>query len=934
MVTFVSFGLYGLPSSQTTAREKNKSKATTSRTTRNGQISSQMLEAKVEAASQVSCPTNHCHCTNDTKTNRILINCRYMKLQAIPPFTKMDTLFHKLDCSESNYIKELELDAFKNLKVQIIDLLNNQLSDIQPGSFNGLETYLQELLIEGNGIIPVPYDKIQNLKNLKLLKLKKFQQTIIGEVNTFGFYEYLEAFEMEDFDTLTSIDKLAFQNKLQALVRLCFTRVSLSQIPVDSLKYLQSLQNLCIKESKITTIYNQSFASLRNLKQLELTHNNKLSEIHDDAFAGISNHLKLLDLGSNDIKPGSLKALSNKFWNNLETFTLSYNLKLDSLPDNVFKNMPKLQYLYLVGINLKKITRNMLKGLHSLNGLDLQYNYIEVIEDQAFQDTYSLTELKLDYQFYEINGRLSMHFTPQAFNGLGTSLLIFSIENTRLIPEQFWNAIRVFKELQELVASNANLPQIPEFAFINNKKLKTIVLNKNSITQLPDAAFRGLEDVLYKVLLESNMLENISQCVFSNFTVLDYIQLRDNPLNCDCTLKWLHAFLHEKAANLDYNHLVNDYQCTKPSIHSNQILYNIQDLHCVDKQPAPCSNQTFTSTPTGQASTQPSVPYLTTSKPTSNGLKLSIVSTSQHSLTIAWKVDKMYVTGFKIEYRITTDLKTQESFIHRDEFIYTIINLQSATFYNVCVTAEVNMQVDPTKTSCLITQTLSINNGAEHNNQIDNQADSRNVIIGAVIATVAVLILIAVGICAIVKYKMQMFKAIATSYPYERHQQHEGTCKDYKNKNTSSMLNVYNEIGNAKISNKHRMKTTKQMQRQFIGEEKTQTDVLNEPYSTYYKIGRHRRNPYENDDEDELVHTAHINPENNAVYFKPDLESRHSAPSRMHHLSAKDLMKQAQDRNSRPLPVAPVTDLQNKSAATDRKICTQASVYATKPSAT
>ncbi|XP_060577928.1 leucine-rich repeat neuronal protein 1-like [Ruditapes philippinarum] len=851
--------------------------------------------------------TRICDCYRDVKTNQSNINCRYKNLYNIPEFKSVDTIYHKITFSANNYIKSLPTGAFRNLKVEQIDLLNNKLAQVQSGAFQGLEPYLYELLIEGNGVpgVEIPFPVMSVLRKLRRLKVKNFKQDSISSSNYFPYFPDLEALEFDSIP-LESIDNLAFFKKLTKLQLLNFQYAEFVQIPVVSLSYLESLNNLYIRFTKINTVLSKSFEKLTNLLDLDLSFN-QIETLESDAFLGVANHLTHLDLGSNKLQPHSLVALSRKQWTNLKHLTLSYNDGLTYMPANVFKNMPNLEELFLVNLNLVHISRDLFTGLDNLLSLDLGWNNIESIQDGAFLNMNKLFELKLEYQFNSAPVPKTLQLNPGAFKGLETSLIYLFLEGTTLGSYQLWTTLRLFKELQQLAMSETKVSEIPYYAFRENKKLTRIELNKNGIKYLNQATFKGLEYSLKDVSLNDNNLETISDCVFQNFQKLDYIHLMRNPLMCDCRLKWLHNFVLEKNKTVPTFSL-NDFICKQPQNYANMPLYKIpiNELICTKNNPERCIDDELTSSPVKTVTTATrSTTKSTTQSSTDNWLQLSIEGRTSSSFTIAWRVsDQTTITGFQLEHQLTTFPESSKTLkIHKDERVYTIHDLIQGNLYQICVTAELTDTKDKSVKDCKVAQTI----GKSSYTDKQSSSDSRNIIIGAIIATVAVVVLVAVGVCAVVKYKVQRLKELrfALNSPIQRNPYTEDGM------NVCVVPNEYTEIDVARLANKYKIKCPKDIQRQFgIDNTCYKNGEEISPYNTYQRIGKgKRKNPYENDDEEDVVI---LNTESDQVHFKTDLEERHSAPSR---LDAGDL-KNHYDRNSRPLPATPADQSNQKRSST------------------
>ena len=896
-------------------------------------------------ASSVSCPTTRCYCQLDSRINRYIINCRHQKLAQIPAFTAVNTMFYEITFSMNNHITEIPTNAFRNLKVERIDLLKNSLVSVLPGAFTGVEVYLKELLIEGNGNIPPPYSKISNLVNLRMLRLQKFQQYTIEQNNYFDRFPDLEVLELYSFVSLTSIDGLAFQNKLAKLQRLEIINSHLTNIPVQSLIHLPSLQKLYIKDSQITTIYSKSFEQLHNLTDLDLSYN-KIIILENDAFQVIENHLESLALTFNEITPESMKALSGKTWSKLEQLTLSYNTKLGTVPERSFETMPRLQYLNLVQINLRKISKDFFRGLKTLHTLDLSWNKVETIEAEAFEHTPNLYELKLNRQFgqSDLPGDYAMQMSEHAFHGLENSLAVFNLQDTPIVPQQFWKIVRTLTNLQTLKLSKTRLSKIPDFGFVYNTKLQDIELEGNDIVTLTPDSFTGPNESLLRVLLSSNKLSSIRNCIFDKHTNLEAICLAQNPLNCDCDIFWLYKFISRQTAPIGpcFNF---DYICATPKQYENQALFAVPlNQTCSSFTPKECVHENLTTTTTHltdnpvtkiteetEKVTEPTAAATTTTMTkTHNEITLTIAGKTTNSITLAWNIkDKSEVTGFILEHHATADNFVMKENIHRDKFLHTIHNLNPGLFYTMCIVVEINQVRDDKLKACRTAQTESKGTDTDEQSDrmngdtfdINDDINARNVLIGAILGTVVVVILVVTGLYLVVKYKVQKLKTLRLTLDHlqnniDRELGRRGG--DLGCAKLCTVSNEYIEMEEMKKAKQYHTIGGRHLQRQYGVEP---TDVNND----YTIDDIHDYERQENNLEDKDTDNGY------SKASKVDLEQRHSAPSR---LNAEDLLRSRSAKcASRPLPATPITNQAVGSAGDIRPskavnvITTQVSVY-------
>ncbi|KAL4238168.1 hypothetical protein ACF0H5_002879 [Mactra antiquata] len=867
---------------------------------------------------------NKCKCYMDPMNNKPSINCRYEELYDIPAFQAIDVVYYQIMFSEGNYITVIPDRAFENLKVQRINLLKNKLTDVKLGAFYGLEEYLEELLIEGSGNKgeDVPFRSMMRLNKLRSLTLKNFRLDQINKINYFSYFSNLELLSLQEL-SLQLIEAEAFKDKLPKLHTLSFDDVNLRNIPVESLSDLVALRYLNLRNTHLTTIYNSSFEKMLNLKSLNLAHNS-IQNMEENAFKGISNQLKDLDLSSNKLQVNSLQALSTKEWRVLENLYISYNQDLTTLPDNVFQFMPNLQYLYMSNINLKHITRHMFHGLDNLFALDLSWNHIETIQDYAFYKLNNMNQLIL--QFQTNSGERMLQLMPTQFEGLQQSLVRLDLEGTKLRSLSFWPALATLSELKELNIRNTGLKDIPKFAFSRNTKLTKLSLENNEITYLQQGAFIGLEQSLKDISLNFNNLTTISHCVFNNFTRLETIHLLENPLYCDCRIKWLHTLIHKYSNNPLF--VKDEFRCSKPDKYAGHLLYDIPatQLQCTTTETCYIITPPKTTVP---ATTR----LITTTKPSTTKpdikLNLDIVSTFTHSISLAWRVThSTFITGFELQVGRTSVSQSRPINIHRNEFTRTVYNLSPGTFYHICITAEVQGQIDNNIKDCTTTQTMGINTDVDTQEGIDNDSagDDRNVTIGIIIATTATVILIISGICAFVKYKFQKIKEVGKVA--ERMCSPYNDYYDRQNRGKVITQNEYSDIDEAKIASQYQVLSTRNVQRQFGIDNRAldlNPDMNPYHYGTYMKImGQRklrRKNPYENDDEMDIKEEQQVKiDKDNVVHYRNDLEERHSAPSR---LDAANLKRQYERKNSRPLPATPVENTKQKRCSTLKPVKTK-----------
>ena len=126
-----------------------------------------------------------------------------------------------------------------------------------------------------------------------------------------------------------------------------------------------------------------------------------------------------------------------------------------------------------------------------------------------------------------------------------------------------------------------NLIRVGSNAFSENRALKTIVLSGNrrlkefeqeALTVVPGGEEDNLPQ-LNLVLRDMDLTEIDKNMV--DWTCVRSLDLLDNPLNCDCRLKWLHHLMTEALLNFNSSYLSVNAICSSPEHLSGKNLSDI-----------------------------------------------------------------------------------------------------------------------------------------------------------------------------------------------------------------------------------------------------------------------------------------------------------------------------------------------------------------------
>lgn len=303
----------------------------------------------------------------------------------------------------------------------------------------------------------------------------------------------------------------------------------------EDLKVFRKLDKINVHEfilshNLLTILKNFTFLRWHKLTKLDLSYNS-IQLIESDSFFGL-NKLESLNLRGNrltQIPTTTLIATSKSLSFSSITYPqdprpiplkhldLSEN-QLLSLGSNAFNPLERLQELYLESCLISFIDDRAFNGLHTLNTLSLDNNHLREIPTSSFSYLAMLRTLKL------------------------------SANNISNVPQDSFTDLI---HLEELQLNNESLDYIDHRAFNGLGGLRRLeVANNQKLTRIEPGTFSGLPRLSY-LSLRANALSSVSNDFHGSMQVLD---LRNNPLYCDCDLKWLTKWLrqlNETTNNLD-----------------------------------------------------------------------------------------------------------------------------------------------------------------------------------------------------------------------------------------------------------------------------------------------------------------------------------------------------------------------------------------------
>lgn len=595
--------------------------------------------------------------------------------------------------SPTNSITVVQANAFNGINVEEIDMSgqNIKLQSIHPMAFAGLEQHLTIVKLQGDEVLPPPFEQMKNITNLQELQLQYFSLPVIEESTKFNYFPYLKTLRLRNMKT-NFVSSESFKNQLPELTVFEFTNNQVQTFPKPAINRLRKLQHLSWLHNGMTTISFSSFDSLSSLIELDLR-GNDIGEISNGSFIGITDKLQFLSLQLNRLTKESIVPLGNHIWPELEQLNLGHMMsEFTDIPNGLFRNMPKLANLIIPGNKLKVIKTNDFQGLGNMHALDLSENWINTIQKGALSPMTRLDTLDLRSQ-YDSNVNNPLNFSLDALKGAELALKTLHIQENHLIDQYAWEAIGAMKNLANLDISGTGLSNIPSLLFYSHSKLGSLTMRNNNMTVLRQESLYGLKYSLDVIDISDNQIYTIDECVFENFNKLKYFFASKNSFVCDCNLYGLYQFLKSiPSPGLAI------LTCKSPANLADQPFLNLETGQFCSNLPnsADCPVLTTTTTTTSTIGTTSVVPL--------PDIRFGISSETTNTIVISWTVsgDMTYLKNFLVQYKqLGINNPQVKSFpLDKSKRDHPITGLNPGSRYEICFFIELTESSKQILISC------------------------------------------------------------------------------------------------------------------------------------------------------------------------------------------------------------------------------------------
>lgn len=205
--------------------------------------------------------------------------------------------------------------------------------------------------------------------------------------------------------------------------------------------------------------------------------------------------------------------------NNILEFMVSYETKMDVIPNGIFDMFHYLEQLKLQGVGLKTLHHSDFENAWNLHNLTLSDNKLERIPSSIFSRAVNLIELNLD-------GNEILHLENDAFNGLH-QLYYLSLNRNRLITLKSY-AFSGAPHLNDL-RLEYNEIEVLEMGVFDLPDLMFLYLGHNQLKIIPDDSFKNTQ--LIGLDLQSNQITHLGNSIYDLKTLRTLILLNNDQIN-------------------------------------------------------------------------------------------------------------------------------------------------------------------------------------------------------------------------------------------------------------------------------------------------------------------------------------------------------------------------------------------------------------------
>ncbi|XP_063324847.1 toll-like receptor 13 [Pelmatolapia mariae] len=448
----------------------------------------------------------NCTILYSENSNNVSVTCAERHLTAIPDDIPGNAVSLNLSSNDISNFSRMDLGGLS--KLEALYVKNNWILQIDDGTFADL-VELKVLDLGENLLTALTKNMFQGLSKLETLSLNSNNISFISPV-TFQPLVIIRAVDLSN-NFLHQIKSVDYIFKLPTLQHLIITYNTFSSFQSDDLHVNTSnLLTLSLDSVKKFSITRDIFPHLQSLD---------LRGWSKDIEWEVSNKTFLRSLTRLHMSETSLSF--EVYTAILQTAYSLQELQMDNIKKwiddgliDVACQIPSLRTVDVRNSEIRTIKENMLQSCSNLTELNLSFNLINSMADNALQSMTQLRSLILQ------NNELSK--LPVAVQGL-TTLEVYDLSSndiSELYCPYFWN----LTSLTILDLSHNEISYIFDCVFENLNNLKILNLENNNIVSFIDT-FKDKLQTLEFLNLRNIDIMNFIQGDFHSLSSLQYLYI-------------------------------------------------------------------------------------------------------------------------------------------------------------------------------------------------------------------------------------------------------------------------------------------------------------------------------------------------------------------------------------------------------------------------
>jgi Leucine-rich repeat (LRR) protein len=421
------------------------------------------------------------------------------------------------------------------VNLMYLNISYNHLNDIRVLEFSDYALFLPPEEVSNsadsvtNVTVKMPIQTVKRCSfNLRTLDLSGNKISVMPS-NGFSLLKFLEQLFISS-NNINIVGEGAL-NGLESLQVLDMSKNKIVQLPENLFKSCsKTIRIISFHRNSISALSPGLFKNLTHLISLDMSHN-QLSDIwiNNNTFSGLI-RLVMFNLSYNRIYKLDETLFQDMY--TLQVLSLEHNL-IELLLPNIFKPLSNLHTLHLSYNKIKRVDAHSLNGLFVMNWINFSHNDIESLHPQALRNCTGLQD------FFISNNRLK--YIPEVLRGMHTLQTVDLEKN--LIQDVRPTDFEGMSNLYGLILSRNQLKHIGAKYFPSLPSLRILSLSGNKISDIEQGSFNKLPKI-EAIQLEDNLISSMTY-LFTNISSLLYLNLSNNRItnfdyiNIPPSLLWL-----------------------------------------------------------------------------------------------------------------------------------------------------------------------------------------------------------------------------------------------------------------------------------------------------------------------------------------------------------------------------------------------------------